>query len=73
MKCIVIQSNAKKVCFDIYIMIALLFTTIVVPLRLAFSEDTEPIEWIIIYLIIDISFLFDIIATFFTTYTDPIT
>jgi len=72
-RCIVNQSNPKKILFDIYIMIALLFTTVVVPLRLAFSEETEPIEWILIYAVIDISFLFDIIATFFTTYTDPIT
>jgi hypothetical protein len=31
------------------------------------------LEWILIYGFVDISFLFDIIFTFFTSYTDPIT
>lgn len=53
-------------------MILLLFVSIVVPVRLAFSND-DPIEWILIYAIVDAAFLLDIIFTFFTSYTDPVT
>jgi len=35
--------------------------------------DPEPIEWIVIYALVDFSFLLDIIFTFFTSFTDPIT
>lgn len=52
--------------------VCLLFTTLVVPVRLAFA-DTDPLEWIICYAIVDLSFFMDILFTFFTSYTDNIT
>ena len=44
----------------------------VVPVRLAFADD-DPVGWVVAYAVVDISFLIDIILTFFTTYTDEIT
>ena len=55
-----------------YITTCLLFSTLVVPVRLAFSED-DPLEWVIVYALIDVSFTIDIILTFFTSYTNHIT
>lgn len=73
--CIILQSNRKKIYFDIYIMVCLLFVSIVVPVNLAFGDDDnqDPLIWIIIYAWIDLSFLVDIVLTFFTSYTDSIT
>lgn len=41
-----------------------------VPIRLAFTEGEDPIEWIVAYAFVDLSFLFDIILTFFSSFTD---
>lgn len=71
-KWIIHQSNVRKVIWDIIIMLLLLFVSIVVPVRLAFDND-DPVEWIIIYALVDLVFFIDIIITFFTSYTDPIT
>lgn len=51
--------------------LCLLFITLVVPVRLAFDDDDPP-AWVIVYAIIDLSFLIDMILTFFTSYTDEI-
>ena len=37
---------------------------------MAFIEDNEPIGWTIINYIIDLSFLIDMVLTFFTAYID---
>ena len=67
--CLIDPNNPWKMRFDIYILFIMLFTAIVVPWRLAFhSEDSIP--WIIINAIIDLSFLIDIVLTFFTAYFD---
>jgi hypothetical protein len=46
-----------------------MFLTLIVPVRLAFQDD-EPIGWVVAYSAVDLSFLIDIILTFFTSYTD---
>lgn len=46
-----------------------MFLTLVVPVRLAFSDE-DPIGWVVAYTLVDVSFLIDIIITFFTSYTD---
>lgn len=46
-----------------------MFTTIVVPYRLAFV-DVEPQSWQIVYYVINGFFLVDCFVNFFTTYTD---
>jgi hypothetical protein len=71
-RCIILQSYKYKLLWDFYITLCLLFTTLVVPVRLAFS-DSDPVEWIVIYAFVDISFAIDIILTFFTSFTDSIT
>ena len=49
-------------------MVCLMFTATVVPFRLAFSDFDTP-GWMAIYAVVDISFLADVILTFFTSYT----
>jgi len=43
-KWIIIASHRYKIMWDLWINLALLFITIVVPVRLAFSDD-DPIQW----------------------------
>lgn len=71
-KWIVGESDRFKIFWDIFVTFLLLFTTLVVPVRLAFSEK-DPVEWVIIYALVDLSFLADIVLTFFCTYTDNVT
>ena len=55
--------------WDVVVLVALLFITLVVPVRLVFTQN-ESSAWIFIYALIDLIFLTDIVMTFFTTYTD---
>ena len=52
-------------------MCLLMFTTIVIPYRLAFIEE-EPRDWLIAYYVLDSMFLIDILLWFVTSYTDTI-
>lgn len=67
-KCIIPANNRFKIMFDLFIMVCLMFTATVVPFRLAFSDFDTP-GWMAIYAVVDISFLADVILTFFTSYT----
>ena len=49
-------------------MVCLMFTCTVVPFRLAFTSF-DPVGWVVSYAIVDITFLFDVILTFFTSIT----
>jgi len=71
-KWIILANNKYKIYFDLIILATLLFTTFVVPWRLAFS-DSDPIGWTSVYLIIDFIYFIDVILTFFTSYTDEAT
>lgn len=68
---VIIQNNPYKIAWDIFIMCLLMFTTIVIPYRLAFIED-EPRDWLIAYYVLDSMFLIDILLWFVTSYTDTI-
>ena len=68
-KFIILQSNKYKLIWDIFIMVVLLVTTMVIPLRLAFVEEEPPVV-LIIYYSIDALFAVDIVLWFFTSYTD---
>lgn len=68
-RCIISQSNRYKMLWDLWILILLLMVSLIVPIRLAFSEE-ETTEWFIVYLSTDAFFLLDIIITFFTTISD---
>ena len=54
--------------WDLFMTLILILTCMLTPLRLAFSENEEPIEWIVIYYSIDFLFLIDIIVIFNTAY-----
>lgn len=71
-KYIILQNNRCKIYWDIFITLTLFFLTIVVPIRLAFT-DSDPPGWIAVYTITDISFLIDIVLTFNTSYEDELT
>ncbi len=58
--------------WDLWITALLMFITLVVPVRLAFSDD-DSVGWIIAYEGVDFCFLIDIILTFFSSYADSVT
>ena len=66
-KCLISSTNGVKIFWDLYIMFLLMLVSVIVPYRLAFTEEDE-IEWVLTYFIIDGFFLLDIILTFFTTF-----
>lgn len=68
-RCIITQHTKLKLVWDIWITALLIFITISVPLRLAFSE-TETLEIMVTYILVDLFFFIDIIVIFFTTYTN---
>jgi hypothetical protein len=69
-RCIILQNNKYKIWWDLFIMIILIFISIVVPFRLAFVEDDDSF-WKIAYFVMDICFLIDILLTFVTSITLP--
>jgi hypothetical protein len=71
-KCIILANAKNKILWDIWITFTLLFITIAVPVRLAFY-DRDPLSWILMYGVVDFSFLTDLVLTFFTSYTDETT
>jgi hypothetical protein len=69
-RCLILQNNKYKIWWDLFVMIILIFISIVVPFRLAFVEDDDSF-WKIAYFVMDICFLIDILLTFFTSITIP--
>ena len=63
------QSNFYKIIWDVWILMLLLVVSIIVPVRLAFT-DNESLPWLIYYTVTDAFFFIDIILTFFTSITD---
>ena len=68
-KCLIDPNSTWKSRFDLYIMFVMLFTALVIPWRLAFS-DQDNTTWKVINATIDLSFLVDIILTFYTARFD---
>lgn len=68
-RCIIMQSNRYKIIWDLSVLFLLLVVSIVVPIRLAFSEG-ETLGWFIFYVVTDTIFFIDIILTFFTSVSD---
>lgn len=67
---LVIPANHKfKIAWDLWIMFVLLFTTAIIPWRLAFVEN-EVRSWNTFFYSMDGLFGIDIILWFFTSYTD---
>jgi len=67
--CIIDSTVKWKFRWDLYIMGVLIVISVIVPYRLAFSDE-DSLTWIIINACVDISFLVDMIFTFFTSYFD---
>ena len=66
---IILPDDKFKHIWDIIITLLLLFSAIVTPFRIAFY-DYDSIEWLVLDLIVDIFFAFDIICNFITAYFD---
>ena len=69
--CIINPNSKWKLRWDIYIIFIMALAAIFTPWQLAFI-DTDTLTWTSLNLLIDCSFLIDIIVTFFTAYFDEI-
>jgi hypothetical protein len=69
-KYILYPENSKKAKWDILMTLILILTCIITPLRLAFGESEEPLEWVIFMYSIDFMFLIDIFLIFNSAYYD---
>ena len=67
--CIIDPNSRWKLYWDIYIMVMMVIAALVTPWQLAFVE-LDTMDWFICNLIIDASFLIDLILTFFSAYFD---
>ena len=67
--CIILPTSRIKLAWDIFILVLLLFVSILVPFRLAFFPADDK-TWVLTYSIIDLFFLIDIVLTFFTATID---
>lgn len=63
------QNNSVKIVWDLFILLELIFISVVVPYRLAFSNHDSK-AWSVIYNVIDVCFGVDIFLTFNTSYSD---
>jgi hypothetical protein len=68
-KWLICQNNSMKVVWDLFILLELIFISIVVPYRLAFSNQDSK-AWSVVYNVIDVCFGVDIFLTFNTSYSD---
>lgn len=68
-KWLICQNNSIKVVWDLFILLELIFISIVVPYRLAFSNQDSK-AWSVVYNVIDVCFGVDIFLTFNTSYSD---
>jgi hypothetical protein len=67
--CLIYQSDAGKIYWDIGIAILLIFVCLVIPYNLVFMEK-QGREWDLVYYITDFIFFIDIIVAFCTTLPD---
>ena len=58
-----------KSAWDLVLAIVLIFSSVMVPYRLAFVEEDD-LKWEIINLVVDLMFTFDIVVVFNTAYYD---
>lgn len=70
-RCIILQNNAYKIMWDIAVMIIVIAVAIILPIRIAFKDNSgEEFGWVIAYIVIDVIFFVDILLNFFTSYTE---
>jgi hypothetical protein len=63
--CLIYPDNSLKTKWDAWIIMILIFIAVTLPYRLAFSDE-DNLTWQIINTTVDISFLIDMVLTFFT-------
>ena len=61
--------NKYKIIWNCCVMCLLIFTSVVIPYRLAFVDE-ETMQWTVVYYCIDFFFLVDLVICFFTSYRD---
>ena len=66
-KFLISQNNPIKIVWDLFILLELIFISILVPYRIAYA-NVESKGWTTAYYFIDICFGIDIILTFNTSY-----
>lgn len=69
-RCIILPQNKWKVKFDLWVIFVLITTAVILPFQIAFVEKPGT-AWKIVNYTIDISFLIDMLLTFFTAINDP--
>lgn len=66
--CVTLYPNAiRKTRWDFFIMACILYSAIIVPIRVCFDADAEGLEWLLEALI-SLCFLADVALTFLTAY-----
>lgn len=65
------EDNPHKIKWDTWVVIVLLFVAATLPFRIAFY-DKDSKKWVVINGLIDLTFLIDMILTFFTTIPDEV-
>jgi hypothetical protein len=67
--CVISAENPIKQKWDAWMVLVLFFVAITLPYRIAFSEK-DPLIWQVLNYSVDLTFLTDIVLTFFTTIPD---
>ena len=67
--CMIYSDDKHKIYWDIFIAVLLITVCIIIPFRLAFIEDYN-YNWEVAYYVFDLFFLFDMVLTFNTTFTE---
>lgn len=63
--CIILPTSTWKLVWDLFVLILLLFVSVIVPFRLAYYP-TDDDNWVLTYAIVDSFFFIDIVLTFFS-------
>jgi hypothetical protein len=69
---VISQNNSLKIAWDLFVLMLLIFISIVVPYRIAFTTMDDK-AWTVFYYLVDCCFFIDVLLSFCTTYTDETT
>ena len=62
--------NSFRLKWDIFVSLLIVYSTVVVPFRICFEVELQPMEQILEYVLVDLVFLLDIFLTFRTAFYD---
>lgn len=71
-KGIIRHSDQWRVRWDLFVMLCAVYNCFIVPYEIAFTKE-EPVELLVIAVLIDLMFVLDIVFNFRTTYIDSVT